>query len=150
MIAVSQQLQLGLSRKAWLYNERSSAGIWIVLIQYVGRQGATGHLELSALCVGTIHSSKICRQHQITKREHWLWAGTICYRCVLPEHVIQKWERSRWTEAVRLRLIEYNLYPVAISLHIIRINSTLILIHRTIKEEIKWFFTHAKSLRECL
>lgn len=61
MIAVSQQLQLGLSRKAWLYNERSSAGIWIVLIQYVGRQGATGHLELSALCAGTIHSSKICR-----------------------------------------------------------------------------------------
>lgn len=100
-IAPSQQLmQPGLSRKALLYNTHSTGGIWIVLIQY--RQARSdGSFRAMCTLYGAIQSSKICRQHQITKREHWLCSGTICYHCVLPELVICQWERSRWMEALR-------------------------------------------------
>lgn len=79
-IAPSQQLmQPALSRKALLYNTHSTGGIWIVLIQY--RQARSdGSFRAMCTLYGAIQSSKICRQHQITKREHWLCSGTICYQ----------------------------------------------------------------------
>lgn len=135
MIAQSQQLmQLGLSGKARLYNKQFSGGIWIVLIQYrlAGRRACSDESfrAVYALC-GTIQSSKICRQHQITKHEHWLWAGTIPYCCVLPEHVICQRESSRWTEkAARWSHIEDNLLcPEAMLVLIIRLNSMPEFIH---------------------
>lgn len=57
-----------------------------------GRQaGSDGSFRPVCAFYGTIQSSKICRQRQITKRERWLCAGTISYHCVLPEHVICQW-----------------------------------------------------------
>lgn len=107
-------MQPGLSRKALPYFNKHSCG-GILLIQY-RQSGSNGSFRaVRALC-GTIQSSKICRQHQITKHEHCLCTGTICYHCVLPQHVICQWESngekipSRWTEVVRTSVIECHPY----------------------------------------
>lgn len=125
-------MQPGLSGKALLYNKHSSGGIFNCAdTVQAGRQAGSddSFRAVHSLC-GTIQSSKICGQHQITKREQWLWAGTIPYHCVLPEHVICQRETSRWTEAARCSLIEDNLLcPEAMSGLIIRLNSMLEFIH---------------------
>lgn len=114
MITPGQQLiQPGLSRKTLQCNKHSTGGIWIVLIQY-RQAGSDGSFRAAYALYGTIQSGKICRQHQITKREHWLCSGTICYHSMLPEHVICQWESSRWTEALRSSFIEDKLCPEAV------------------------------------
>lgn len=94
-----QLMQPGLSRKVLLCNKYSSGGIWIVLIQY-RQAGSNGSFRAACALHGTIQSSKICRQHQITKREDWLCSRTIRYHCVLQEHVICQRESSRWIDTL--------------------------------------------------
>lgn len=112
--ALSQQLmQPGLSRNALLCNKYSSGGIWIVLIRY-RQAGSDGSFRAGCALRGTIQSRKICQQHQIIKREHWLCSWTICYCCVPPEHVICQWVSSRWIEALRSCHLEDSHSPVAL------------------------------------
>lgn len=109
-------MQPGLSRKVLLSNKYSSGGIWIVLIQY-RQAGSNGSFSR------TIQSSKICRQHQITKREDWLCSRTIHYRCAPPEHVICQWESSRWTDMLRSCNFKGHLCLPAAMLLIMRLNN---------------------------
>lgn len=129
VISQSQQLmQPGISGNTLLYNK--TLFWWNLNCADTVQAGSDGSVRAVCTLYGTIQSSKICRQHQITKRECWQCAGTICYHCVLPEHVIYQWGSSRWTEAVKSSFIENNLFcPEAMSVLKIRLNSMMEFIH---------------------